>query len=542
MANNTKLKETEKRTSQLEADIEAIKTGDLTDITAGLDAFKLEVKEHNFSLQDTLNEHQTMMDTTASKLAKCEQEVYHVIPPKLSEQDMIISALKEQQTANKEQQDEWNQKTADHMTEVEEQTAVDLTKLTSTGKQHALRIDALETDLRGATEAIGRDQDHMRGVETTVTENHGVLSKALDLLKADAGKRFEHQETQLSSEVTKLRDQMKELFNSMEHEMSSKIKHSHNSPIHLSAEDQKQHLRNQASALAKISIRFEQQSHEKGKPANQLPREMCRTISLVTQEMADYVAQKADVWAIEQCVHGAPEDHPYDDATIETRRQRIFANFMELVSEEITRRYPDAGSIRTDARAKVIRKIQLAIEMALSKFDQVTVVGNSRLLARRLDVPKCVSCDRPLYNQKNPYKDLGKLQDTPILENLSRPESSAVYANPPTELGFHGTRPTKSERASPHYQKQLRSQELNKQRLSESGSSRGSFLGGGDKPRTVMRGGFRMPKGQLSEDIQLRMAPNVIEAQRSLDSQDEQDPLMMTSNSLPNLGGTLLTR
>ena len=81
--------------------------------------------------------------------------------------------------------------------------------------------------------------------------------------------------------------------------------------------------------------------------------------------------------------------HPYDDATIETRRQRIFANFMELVSEEITRRYPDAGSIRTDARAKVIRKIQLAIEMALSKFDQVTVVGNSRLLARRLARWRC---------------------------------------------------------------------------------------------------------------------------------------------------------
>ena len=175
-----------------------------------------------------------------------------------------------------------------------------------------------------------------------------------------------------------------------------------------------------------------------------------------------------------------------------------------------------------------IRKIQVAIEMALSKFDQVTVVGNSRLLARRLDVPKCVTCDRPLYNRKNPYKDIGKLQDTPIIEGLSRPESSAAYTNPPTELGFHGTRPATSERRSPHYQKQLRNQEINKQRLQEAGT--------GGRPKAVMRGGFRMPKGQLSEEIQMRMTPNVIEAQRSLDSQDEQDPLMMqTSASLPNL-------
>ncbi|EGB05968.1 hypothetical protein AURANDRAFT_65929 [Aureococcus anophagefferens] len=528
MANNAKLKETEKRTSQLEADLEAIKTSDLADITTGLDAFKEEVKMKDEAVQNALTEHQTQMDTTASKLAKAEQEVYHVIPPKLNEQDMIIAALKNQVEEHKTSQDEWNEKTTDHMTEVEEKTTIELADLSGNGKQNTLAIGGLEADLAATKHTVSRDQEHMRGVESTVGQNHGVISKAVDVLKTDAERRFQHQEAQLGSEIGKLRDQMKDLFNSMEHEMSSKIKHSHNSPIHLSAEDQKQHLRNQASALAKISIRFEQQSHEKGKPAKELPRDMCRTISLVTQEMADYIAQKADVWAIEQTIHGAPEDHPYSDSTIETRRQRIFQNFMELVSEEITRRYPDAGSIRQDARAMTIRKIQVAIEMALSKFDQVTVVGNSRLLARRLDVPKCVTCDRPLYNRKNPYKDIGKLQDTPIIEGLSRPESSAAYTNPPTELGFHGTRPATSERRSPHYQKQLRNQEINKQRLQEAGT--------GGRPKAVMRGGFRMPKGQLSEEIQMRMTPNVIEAQRSLDSQDEQDPLMMqTSASLPNL-------
>ena len=528
MANNTKLKETEKRVGQLEADLEAIKTSDLQDITTGLDSFKEDVKAKDQAVQETLNEHQQQMDTTASKLAKAEQEVYHVIPPKLNEQDMIINAIKDQVTQHKEAQDEWNQKTSDHMTEVEEATTVELTNLTGTGKQHALSIQGLEADLSGTKNTVQQEAEHTRGVEQTVASNHGVISKAVDILKTDAERRFKHQETALSTEIGKLRDQMKDLFNSMEHEMSSKIKHSHNSPIHLSAEDQKQHLRNQASALAKISIRFEQQSHEKGKPAKELPRDMCRTISLVTQEMADYIAQKADVWAIEQTIHGAPEDHPYSDSTIETRRQRIFQNFMELVSEEITRRYPDAGAVRQEARAKTIRKIQEAIEMALSKFDQVTVIGNSRLLARRLDVPKCVTCDRPLYNRKNPYKDIGRLQDTPIIEGLSRPESSAVYANPPTSLGFHGTRPATSERRSPHYQKQLRNQEINKQRLSDKD-------GATDRPKTVMRGGFRMPKGQLSEEIQLKMVPNVIEAQRSLDSQDEQDPLMMNSNSLPTL-------
>ena len=94
-----------------------------------------------------------------------------------------------------------------------------------------------------------------------------------------------------------------------------------------------QHLRNQASQLAKVSIRFEQQSHDKGKAAPELPRDMCRTVSLVTQEMAEYIALKADVWAIEQMVHGAQEDQTYDDSTVEQRRERVFQNFMDLVME-----------------------------------------------------------------------------------------------------------------------------------------------------------------------------------------------------------------
>jgi len=248
--------------------------------------------------------------------------------------------------------------------------------------------------------------------------------------------------------------------------------------------------------------------------------------------MADYIAQKADVWAVEQTIHGAPEDHPYTDSCIENRRQRIFQNFMELVSEEITRRYPDASVIRQEARAKVIRKIQQAIEMSLSKSDQVLVVGNSRLLAKRLDVPKCVTCDRPLHNQKNPYRDDDALADTPVLEGLSRPDSTAAFNPQTSELGFRGGLP------KTHYRKQQRHQDQNRRRLDEA-SERASV----NRPRTVVRGGFRMPKGSLSEDIQARMSPNVIEVQRQVEREDERDPILRESTSLPTLaGGTVLSR
>ena len=96
--------------------------------------------------------------------------------------------------------------------------------------------------------------------------------------------------------------------------------------------------------------RFEQRAaDDKGCPAA-LPRDMCRAISLSTEAMADYIARKADVWAVEQQIHGAPEDVAYSDASVEQRRQRIFRNFMELVGEEIAKRHPDADRVPPPSR------------------------------------------------------------------------------------------------------------------------------------------------------------------------------------------------
>ena len=103
--------------------------------------------------------------------------------------------------------------------------------------------------------------------------------------------------------------------------MSLKIKLAPNSPIHLSAEDQKQLLRHQANECAKVANRFEQRAaDDKGCPAA-LPRDMCRAISLSTEAMADYIARKADVWAVEQQIHGAPEDVAYARTRRSTQRR-----------------------------------------------------------------------------------------------------------------------------------------------------------------------------------------------------------------------------
>ena len=200
---------------------------------------------------------------------------------------------------------------------------------------------------------------------------------------------------------------------------------------------------------------------------------------------------------------------------------------MELVGEEIAKRHPDAGSLRLEARRKVTQKIAQAIEMSLSKCDMVGVVGHSRLLARRLDVPTCAACDRPLINRRNPYRG-PEPPDAPR-EDVSRPESSLAFAVPSGEMDrvqFRGA--TRQERVDPLYAKQRDYQRENVRHKKERSDD------AAHRPRTVVRGGFRMPQGLgLSEEIQQRMSPNTIEVQRSVDKVDEQDPMMQ----LPSIPG-----
>ncbi len=526
-AHGAQLKDAAKRLDQLEADLEVVTETDLEDLRADLAAHKEAFASYADATAARLDEHAAAQRATAATVKGYENDVYHVFPGTLREQDAVLAAMKKDLDERGARQDTWNAATAAAHTDLAERTATALAEAGGAGERAALRLATLERAAEETAGRVDRQLEHLRELEGTVAGNHGAVTTAVDALARDSETRFARQEESFTEELATLRDHLKALFETMEYEMSLKIKLAPNSPIHLSAEDQKQLLRHQANECAKVANRFEQRAaDDKGCPAA-LPRDMCRAISLSTEAMADYIARKADVWAVEQQIHGAPEDVAYSDASVEQRRQRIFRNFMELVGEEIAKRHPDAGSLRLEARRKGTQKIAQAIEMSLSKCDMVGVVGHSRLLARRLDVPTCAACDRPLINRRNPYRG-PEPPDAPR-EDVSRPESSLAFAVPSGEMDrvqFRGA--TRQERVDPLYAKQRDYQRENVRHKKERSDD------AAHRPRTVVRGGFRMPQGLgLSEEIQQRMSPNTIEVQRSVDKVDEQDPMMQ----LPSIPG-----
>ena len=227
------------RTMALERLLDDVKCDVLPVMRSDAEAFQKQSTAQFKAVHDQLGAHVVQTEQTANKLSKCEQEVYHVIPPKLAEQGMIIALVKEQLASGKCAQDEWNEQSGARQTAIEERAVVEIEELRASHKQSALAITSCEKEHESLASQTRADAQHTRTVEKVVQVNNATLSKAVEVIKTDAERRFLRQELALTHEVSALRAHMKKLFDSMEEEMTSKIKHSPNSPIHLSPEDQK---------------------------------------------------------------------------------------------------------------------------------------------------------------------------------------------------------------------------------------------------------------------------------------------------------------
>ena len=74
---------------------QALRTEDLPKLTENLEEQRTTATSNMKTVHDQLGGHEGQLEGLSASLAKVEQEVYNTIPPKMSEQDMIIAALKD---------------------------------------------------------------------------------------------------------------------------------------------------------------------------------------------------------------------------------------------------------------------------------------------------------------------------------------------------------------------------------------------------------------------------------------------------------------
>jgi len=119
-------------------------------------------------------------------------------------------------------------------------------------------------------------------------------------------------------------------------------------------------------------------------------------IASSAQELASCVASQADTIAIEEVLESDPKRIMYTDSEVAALRVRTLDAFMEGLERSLDRAFPTPGQYRRNARIYFVTKLRQAVDLALSKHDQVVMLGHSRI--GRVQLPSCLACDRPLIN------------------------------------------------------------------------------------------------------------------------------------------------
>jgi hypothetical protein len=232
----------------------------------------------------------------------------------------------------------------------------------------------------------------------------------------------------------------------------------------------------------------------------EVPGDIRDQMTSLAQEMAEFIASKADQEAINKMLKASPGEIQYTDEEIEDRRVNLLFTWMRKVSNIVEKDRKKPNVIRGEAREKIFKKMSDAIDMAMSKHDQVLITGHSRL--GRVQLPTCIACDRPLAAKKR-FRDMDGeegAQQVPAKplhnggKSLKLPGYKEIDSVPHISM-MEGSRP---ETAG-----QIREYggggELVRRpgTAGATGPARPIFGGGpaGKANQFVYRGGFKMPKG-----------------------------------------------
>ena len=173
------------------------------------------------------------------------------------------------------------------------------------------------------------------------------------------------------------------------------------SGTNMTQEEKKVEYSHYVKALSDICARFEKMviSRKKMCPIAEVQAKELAGNSL---EVADYLQNQANLTAVMRFVMLKPGDIPDTNEDISQQEDRVHA-YMRDVDEETARSNSTKDALRLEARRVFLSKAHEAIDMAMSRFDQI--LAPSTGLVSRKGIATCVACDRPLAAKKR-AKDL----------------------------------------------------------------------------------------------------------------------------------------
>lgn len=250
-------------------------------------------------------------------------------------------------------------------------------------------------------------------------------------------------------------------------------------------ERRKSESNNMSGKIVELCLNFEEISAFRGATVLEIPGAICSQIAQLAQSAAALYAEMIDTEVIKRTLRGKADEVSYDES-IDAKRQQLLDDAINDVRRQVQQRYGQPGMNRLEARDFFLRKYAQALQLAMSKFDQVMVPGQSRL--GRIKIPTCIACDRPLLNKVR--------SDTSTrIESVSRGSYQPYHSSVLDQSTLTASRSTLLEvEATPEYSSPKRRNDATIRlptTKKDSGKDKGAF---------IMRGGFKMPKQGGDED------------------------------------------
>ena len=217
---------------------------------------------------------------------------------------------------------------------------------------------------------------------------------------------------------------------------------------------------NEAHGIAAACLAYELLCVERNYLVD-FPHDTIVAISESALEMATYIAEKVDMWAVGQMILERPNDQPFcDDDVINQKlvEQKTWIDEAKASVQAQCERPPTP--LQLQARDRFFARASSALAMGLSKHDQV-IVTQPTIIKRNQPIPTCVACNRPLPVKKSKSE---------IARRKTLDANGAVDAKGKPK-SLMGLKPRKAKTPQEEERAEL-----------------------GSGPKFIYRGGFKMPR------------------------------------------------
>ncbi len=167
-----------------------------------------------------------------------------------------------------------------------------------------------------------------------------------------------------------------------------------------------------------------------------IPPAICEHMVAVSQGMAQLVATSVDSEMLQLVLRGQQGDHlEADDIT--TLRRIKMDEYIQGVMDKVKFHNPMPGHTRADARETFFIKFNKILDVCMSKYDQLMVIGESRF--GRQKIPSCIACDREMVTktrrkpnfQSSSVLPGGQLEQSMSIGDFSSPQRVKVALKMP---------------------------------------------------------------------------------------------------------------